>query len=47
MNLFSVYHLMPPKGITMPFLSYGGTSLLIQGAMIGVVLSIYRYCEFA
>ncbi len=45
MNLFSVFHLMPPKGITMPFLSYGGTSLLVQGIMIGIVLSIYRYCE--
>ncbi len=45
MNLFSVFHLMPPKGITMPFLSYGGTSLLIQGVMIGIVLSIYRRCE--
>ena len=46
MNLFSVFHLMPPKGITMPFLSYGGTSLLVQGVMIGIVLSIYRHCEF-
>ena len=45
-NLFSVFHLMPPKGITMPFLSYGGTSLLVQGILIGIVLSIYRYCEF-
>ncbi len=42
MNLFSVFNLMPPKGITMPFLSYGGTSLIIQGAMIGIVTSIYR-----
>ncbi len=41
-NLFSVFHLMPPKGITMPFLSYGGTSLIIQGMMIGIVISICR-----
>jgi len=46
-NLFSVFHLMPPKGITMPFLSYGGTSLLAQGVLIGIVLSIYRHCELA
>ena len=41
-NLFSVFHLMPPKGITMPFLSYGGTSLIIQGMMVGIVISICR-----
>ncbi|WP_025209284.1 FtsW/RodA/SpoVE family cell cycle protein [Hippea sp. KM1] len=43
-NLFSVYHIMPPKGITMPLLSYGGTSLLVDGALIGMVLSVYRRC---
>ena len=42
MNLFSVFRLMPPKGITMPFLSYGGTSMIIQGIMIGIVISICR-----
>ncbi len=42
MNLFSVLDLMPPKGITMPFLSYGGTSLIVQGIMIGIVISVYR-----
>jgi len=41
-NLFSVLNLIPPKGITMPFLSYGGTSLVMQGVMIGIVLNIYR-----
>ncbi len=41
-NLFSVFNLMPPKGITMPFLSYGGTSLIIQGMMIGITISICR-----
>ncbi len=42
MNLFSVLNLMPPKGITLPFLSYGGTSLIVQGMMIGIVISICR-----
>jgi cell division protein FtsW len=41
-NLFSVFSLMPPKGITMPFLSYGGTSLIIQGVMIGIVINIHK-----
>ncbi len=42
MNLFSVFNLMPPKGITMPFISYGGTSLIVQGIMIGMVISVYN-----
>ncbi len=42
MNLFSALNLMPPKGITMPFLSYGGTSLVIQGAMAGIAISVCR-----
>ncbi len=41
-NLYSVFSLMPPKGITMPFLSYGGTSLIIQGALLGIVINIYK-----
>ncbi len=45
MNLFSVFHLMPPKGITMPFLSYGGTSLVVEGVFIGIVLNVYKNCE--
>ena len=43
-NLFSVLHLFPPKGITMPFLSYGGTNLAVDSMLLGVVLSIYRRC---
>ncbi len=43
MNIFSALNLMPPKGITMPFLSYGGSSLIVQGAMIGISISVCRW----
>ena len=30
-------------GVTLPFLSYGGSSLLISMASVGILLSIYRF----
>ena len=32
--------LMPLTGITPPFISYGGTSLIINMACLGVVMSV-------
>ena len=32
--------LLPTKGLTLPFLSYGGTSLLISMASIGILMNI-------
>ena len=32
--------LLPPTGNTLPFISYGGTALLIDSMSIGVVLNI-------
>jgi len=32
--------LMPVTGLAMPFVSYGGTSLLATGAMVGILLNI-------
>jgi cell division protein FtsW len=34
--------LVPVTGITLPFISYGGTSIVITLAMVGILLSISR-----
>ncbi len=41
-NMAVVLELIPAKGITLPFLSYGGSSLLASLASVGVLLSISR-----
>ena len=43
LNLMVVVGLIPVTGVTLPFLSYGGSSLLITLASIGIVLNISRY----
>ena len=44
-NMAVVLSVMPAKGITLPFVSYGGSSLLVSMASIGVLLSISRRPE--
>jgi cell division protein FtsW len=41
-NISVVLALVPTKGITLPFVSYGGTSLFIMLASIGVLLNVTR-----
>jgi len=36
---------LPVTGLTLPFVSYGGSSLIISLAMIGILLSISRHSE--
>jgi rod shape determining protein RodA len=40
-NIGMVIGIMPVMGITLPFLSYGGTALIINMAMIGLLLKSY------
>lgn len=40
LNLCVVVGLIPVTGVTLPFISYGGSSLLISSAMIGILLNI-------
>ena len=42
LNLSVVIGLIPVTGVTLPFLSYGGSSLLISSISIGIILSISR-----
>ncbi|MBM6384426.1 MAG: rod shape-determining protein RodA [Paenibacillus sp.] len=46
-NIGAFLGLMPLTGITLPFISYGGTSLLINMACIGLVMSIKLYGDEA
>lgn len=39
-NMGVTLGLLPAKGLTLPFLSYGGTSLLINMASIGILMNI-------
>lgn len=43
LNLMVVVGLIPVTGVTLPFLSYGGSSLLITLASMGIVLNISRH----
>ena len=43
MNLMVVVGLIPVTGVTLPFLSYGGSSLLMSMASIGILLNISKY----
>lgn len=43
LNLMVVVGLIPVTGVTLPFLSYGGSSLLITLCGMGIVLNISRF----
>ncbi len=42
MNLMVVVGLIPVTGVTLPFLSYGGSSLLISMVAVGILLNISK-----
>ncbi|MCC6620679.1 MAG: putative lipid II flippase FtsW [Deltaproteobacteria bacterium] len=46
-NMLVAVALIPTKGLTLPFVSYGGSSLLVSCAAIGVLLNISRSLDWA
>lgn len=45
-NMGAMLGLLPLKGITLPFISYGGTSLIFVLGAVGMVFQISRYTTF-
>jgi cell division protein FtsW len=43
MNMAVTLGLMPTKGIPLPFLSYGGSSLVVSLCALGVLLNISQH----
>jgi len=41
-NMAVNLHLVPPKGMTLPFISYGGSSLVAIGVTMGLLLALTR-----
>ncbi len=46
-NLAVAMGMLPTKGLVLPFVSYGGSSLMVNCAALGVLLSISRYSRLA
>ncbi|HLC91996.1 MAG TPA: putative lipid II flippase FtsW [Candidatus Saccharimonadales bacterium] len=45
-NIGAMIGLLPLKGITLPFISYGGTSLVFVTAALGLAFNISRYTSY-
>lgn len=45
-NIGAMIGLLPLKGITLPFISYGGTSVVFIAAAVGIVFQISRYTSY-
>jgi len=47
LNIGVVTSAIPATGVPLPFLSYGGSSLLISLVSVGILLSVYRFSDRA
>lgn len=45
-NVGAMIGLLPLKGITLPFISYGGTSVVFTAAAVGLVFQVSQYTAF-
>ena len=41
-HMASSLNLIPTKGMTLPFISYGGSSLVASGLTLGLILALSR-----
>jgi cell division protein FtsW len=46
-NIGAMIGLLPLKGITLPFISYGGTSVVFIAAAVGLVFQVSRYTSYS
>lgn len=46
-NIGAMIGLLPLKGITLPFISYGGTSILFVTAAVGIAFQVSRYTTYS
>jgi cell division protein FtsW len=45
-NMGVVSGILPTKGLSLPFLSYGGSGLLVNLLAVGILLNISRQVKF-
>ena len=43
MHIASIIGVFPLTGVPLPFMSHGGTSLMIYLAAVGIVLNVSKY----
>lgn len=46
-NIGAMIGLLPLKGITLPFISYGGTSVVFAAAAVGLVFQASQYADYS